>query len=129
METECTSLWISPPASSWSAIGRCTAPRRPARPGRIDAAARQTPAVDVGLAVPATLITAAWQAAGAIHVGAQDIHAADKGAHTGCLSAPMVKDAGAAFTIVGHSECRAGRQESDAEVRGKARRRGGTACR
>lgn len=88
--------------------------------GAIDAAARETPAVDVGVAVPATLITAAWQAAGAIHVGAQDIHAADKGAHTGCLSAPMVKDAGAAFTIVGHSECRAGRQESDAEVRGKA---------
>lgn len=93
----------------------------------IDAAARQTPGVDVGVAVPATLITAAWQAAGAMSVGAQDIHAADKGAHTGCLSAPMVKDAGAAFTIVGHSECRAGRQESDAEVRGKveaARRHG-----
>ena len=33
------------------------------------------------------------QAADALHVGAQDIHAADKGAHTGCLSAPMVKDA------------------------------------
>ncbi|GGL26083.1 MULTISPECIES: triose-phosphate isomerase [Caulobacter] len=88
--------------------------------GAIDAAARETPAVDVGVAVPATLITAAWQTANAIHVGAQDIHPADKGAHTGCLSAPMVKDAGAAFTIVGHSECRAGRQESDDEVRGKA---------
>jgi triosephosphate isomerase len=86
----------------------------------IDTAARETPAVDVGVAVPATLITAAWQAANSIHVGAQDIHAADKGAHTGCLSAPMVKDAGAAFTIVGHSECRAGRRETDAEVRGKA---------
>lgn len=88
--------------------------------GAIDAAARETPTVDVGVAVPATLITAAWQTANAIHVGAQDIHPADKGAHTGCLSAPMVKDAGAAFTIVGHSECRAGRQESDDEVRGKA---------
>jgi triosephosphate isomerase (TIM) len=86
----------------------------------IDAAARQMPAVDVGVAVPATLITAAWQAAGAMSVGAQDIHAADRGAHTGCLSASMVKDAGAAFTIVGHSECRAGRQETDDEVRDKA---------
>jgi triosephosphate isomerase (TIM) len=86
----------------------------------IDAAARRTPAVDVGVAVPATLITVARQTADAVQVGAQDIHAADKGAHTGCLSAPMVKDAGAAFTIVGHSECRAGRQETDAEVRDKA---------
>ena len=95
--------------------------------GAIDAAARRTPAVDVGVAVPATLITVAWQAASALRVGAQDIHAADQGAHTGCLSAPMVKDAGAAFTIVGHSECRAGRQETDAEVRDKveaARRHG-----
>lgn len=88
--------------------------------GAIDAAARQAPAVEVGLAVPATLITAAWQTADSLRVGAQDIHAADHGAHTGCLSAPMVKDAGATFTIVGHSECRAGRRETDAEVRGKA---------
>ena len=43
-----------------------------------------------------------------------------KGAHTGCISAPMLLDAGAALTIVGHSERREAQRESDAEVKAKA---------
>ena len=86
----------------------------------INDAARQYPGVEIGLAVPATLLIPAWQTASAIRVGAQDIHPAEKGAHTGRISAPMVKDAGATFTIVGHSECRADHGDTNDQVRDKA---------
>jgi triosephosphate isomerase len=56
----------------------------------------------------------------AIAVGGQDCHAKVSGAHTGDVSAPMLKDAGATFVIVGHSERRADHGESDAQVRAKA---------
>ncbi len=39
-----------------------------------------------------------------IDIGAQDCHTAQSGAHTGDISAPMVKDTGAKYVIVGHSE-------------------------
>ena len=42
------------------------------------------------------------------------------GAHTGCISAAMLLDAGATLTIVGHSERRQDQHESDADVRAKA---------
>ncbi|HUB97385.1 MAG TPA: triose-phosphate isomerase, partial [Stellaceae bacterium] len=62
-------------------------------------------------------------------LGAQDCHTADKGAHTGDLSAPMLKDAGCRYVIVGHSERRASHGETDAMVRAKgaAARRAGLA--
>jgi triosephosphate isomerase len=41
-----------------------------------------------------------------IQVGAQDIYWEDKGAFTGEVSAPLVKEAGADFVIIGHSERR-----------------------
>jgi triosephosphate isomerase len=53
-------------------------------------------------------------------VGAQDCHAADGGAHTGDISAAMLKDSGADFVIVGHSERRADHGETDADVKAKA---------
>ncbi len=56
---------------------------------------------------------------GAVAVGAQDCHAAAKGAHTGDVSAPMLRDAGARFVILGHSERRADHGESDAAVLAK----------
>ncbi len=52
--------------------------------------------------------------------GGQDCHAAQKGAHTGDVSAEMLRDAGAAYVIVGHSERRADHGESDSEVKAKA---------
>jgi len=55
-----------------------------------------------------------------IHLGAQNCHDAESGAHTGEVSAAMVKSAGASFVIVGHSERRAG-GETDADVVAKAR--------
>ena len=54
-----------------------------------------------------------------IHLGAQNCHTAESGAHTGEVSAGMVKSAGASFVIVGHSERRAS-GETDANVAAKA---------
>ena len=42
------------------------------------------------------------------------------GAHTGCVSAAMLVDAGATVTIIGHSERRAAQHEQDADIRLKA---------
>ncbi len=42
-----------------------------------------------------------------LRVGAQSVSAHKEGAHTGEISASMLKNAGASFVIVGHSECRA----------------------
>ncbi|THD35156.1 MAG: triose-phosphate isomerase [Sphingomonas sp.] len=86
----------------------------------IAAAAAANPDVDVAVAVPATLIAPAHARVPGLSIGAEDIHAADKGAHTGCVSAAMVKEAGASFTLVGHSERRADQHETDADVKGKA---------
>lgn len=55
-----------------------------------------------------------------IELGAQDCHAAESGAHTGDISAAMLRDAGCGSVIVGHSERRSDHGESDAEVRAKA---------
>lgn len=44
----------------------------------------------------------------------------EAGAHTGCLSAEMLSDAGAVLTIIGHSERRAAEHEQDSDIRAKA---------
>src|SRR3954453_15974984 len=76
--------------------------------------------VDVALCVPAILIERAARAVPGFAIGGQDVHHAEKGAHTGCTSALMLLDAGATLTIVGHSERRDAQRESDAEVKAKA---------
>lgn len=86
----------------------------------IGAVAAAHPAVEVGLCLPATLISAAAGKAGAAFIGAQDCHAKQSGAHTGCLSAAMLKEAGAAQVIVGHSERRTDQHETSADVAAKA---------
>ena len=86
----------------------------------IAAGAARCAQVDVGLCLPATLIERAARAVPGFPIGAQDVHSAAKGAHTGCVSASMLADAGAVMAIVGHSERREAQQESDAEVRAKA---------
>ena len=52
--------------------------------------------------------------------GAEDVHEADSGAHTGCVSAAMVAEAGARFAIVGHSERRADQHETSHDAWAKA---------
>jgi len=54
-----------------------------------------------------------------VAVGGQDCHAAHHGAHTGDISAAMLRDAGATFVIVGHSERRTQHGENDAAVLAK----------
>ena len=87
-----------------------------------DAAAGAPDHVEVGIAPPFTLVAAAVEAAKGrpLAIGGQDCHAAASGAHTGCIAAPMLADAGCSFVIVGHSERRADCHESDADVRAKA---------
>ncbi|HSX57504.1 MAG TPA: triose-phosphate isomerase, partial [Sphingomonas sp.] len=104
-------------AGNWKMHGLITA--LPEIEGIAQAAA-VNPGVDVALCLPATLIAPAVTVAARMPVGGQDCHAADQGAHTGCISAPMLKEAGAALTIVGHSERRADQGETDADVKGKA---------
>ncbi len=86
----------------------------------IAAAADGNPGLDVAICPPFTLIAPAVAAAPGLSIGAQDVHMAEKGAHTGCISAAMLKEAGARLAIVGHSERRADNHETDAEVRAKA---------
>jgi triosephosphate isomerase len=86
----------------------------------IAAAAKNYPHVDVALCVPAILIERAARVVPGFAIGGQDVHHAEKGAHTGCTSAAMLLDAGASLTIVGHSERRDAQRESEAEVRAKA---------
>ena len=78
-------------------------------------------ATDVMICPPATLVLplAARAHTSKLIVGAQDCHAKASGAHTGDISAEMLKDAGARAVIVGHSERRADHGEADAVVRAK----------
>ena len=70
---------------------------------------------------PATLVGAVAEAVGdAVMVGGQDCHWLESGAHTGDVSAAMLRDAGAGWVIVGHSERRADHGETDPVVRRKA---------
>ena len=71
---------------------------------------------------PATLVRTVADAVkgSGLLVGGQNCHAKASGAHTGDISAEMLKDAGATCVIVGHSERRSDCGESDAVVRAKA---------
>lgn len=86
----------------------------------IGAAAQAHGAVDVAICPPFTLIAPAIARAPGLPIGAQDCHGKPAGAHTGCVSAAMLAEAGAKLAIVGHSERRSDQHETSAEVRGKA---------
>lgn len=47
------------------------------------------------------------------HLAGQTLHEQPKGAYTGEVSATMLTSVGASFVIIGHSECRRYRQESN----------------
>jgi triosephosphate isomerase len=78
-------------------------------------------AVDMLVCPPATLIRmAANTAAGRLEIGGQNCAPEICGAHTGDISAEMLKDAGASAVLVGHSERRQDHGETDALVANKA---------
>jgi triosephosphate isomerase (TIM) len=72
---------------------------------------------------PATLLMAVARICegSSVALGGQNCHAEASGAFTGDISAEMLKDAGASYVILGHSERRAGHHETDKIVRAKAK--------
>jgi triosephosphate isomerase len=92
---------------------------RAARAFVADFLARFTPRVDRTLVLfpPAISVHAVVTARADrtdIKVGVQNIHSEEKGAFTGETSAPMARDAGAEYVLVGHSERRHVFGETDA---------------
>jgi triosephosphate isomerase (TIM) len=57
----------------------------------------------------------------AVGLGGQDLHWEDRGAFTGEISGPMLKDTGCDFVVIGHSERRQYFGETDATVHQKVR--------
>jgi len=55
-----------------------------------------------------------------VQLGAQDVHWDERGAHTGEISAAMLRDLGCRYVIVGHSERRAAAYDTDESVQRKA---------
>src|SRR5271168_228120 len=98
----------------FASLGEIEAMRRAADTGEAGEA-------ELAVCPPATLLAqAAWKIRGGkLSLGAQDCHPEPSGAFTGDISAPMLKDAGAAYVIVGHSERRTMHNETDALVRAK----------
>jgi triosephosphate isomerase len=79
------------------------------------------PAARVAICPPATLLyrMAELLAGSGVAVGGQDCRAEPYGAFTGCVSAEMLVDAGAALVILGHSERRFYFGETSADVAAK----------
>jgi triosephosphate isomerase len=98
-----------------ASLGEVSTIRRAAEAGAVGQA-------QLVICLPATLLSdaAVLLDGGPVALGAQDCHPEESGAHTGGISAAMLKDAGASFVIVGHSERRAACGESDALICAKA---------
>jgi triosephosphate isomerase len=79
--------------------------------------------VEIVLAAPFTALHAAAEAARNSNIGlaAQDLYWEQEGAFTGEVSGPMVREAGAEFVVIGHSERRTLFGETDDGVNRKAK--------
>ncbi|MBR3307283.1 MAG: triose-phosphate isomerase [Lachnospiraceae bacterium] len=80
--------------------------------------------VDVVYCVPAIDIVPVAEAVKGsnVHVGAENFYIEDKGAFTGEISAPMLKDAGVEYIIIGHSERRDIFSENDVLINAKVKK-------
>ncbi|WP_034994989.1 triose-phosphate isomerase [Beijerinckia mobilis] len=79
--------------------------------------------IEVVVCPPFTLLAAAavlCEGSG-VGLGGQDCHTESKGAFTGDIAPPMLKDAGAAYVILGHSERRLFHGESNALIHDKVK--------
>jgi triosephosphate isomerase len=70
---------------------------------------------------PAIFVARDALAGSAIGWGGQDLHADDRGAHTGDVSGAMLADLGSRYVEMGHSERRRDHGETDGQVGGKVR--------
>ncbi len=75
--------------------------------------------VEIVLCPPFTALAAVSPKlkAGRVHLGAQDVHWENSGAFTGAVSAPMLREYGVHYVIVGHSERREYFGDTDLTVR------------
>jgi triosephosphate isomerase len=91
--------------------------------GQLRGLVRDVPSVDIVIAPPFTAVAAAAEAVkgSAISVAAQNMHWEREGAFTGEVSAGMVREAGATFVIIGHSERRTLFGETNESVNKKTR--------
>lgn len=85
--------------------------------------ANTAPGADVAVCPPFVFLSevAAALQGSAITVGSQDISVQAQGAFTGEVAGPMIREAGAKYAIVGHSERRSYHAESDQLVADKAK--------
>lgn len=90
---------------------------------RAIAAGMQQAACDVALCVPAPYLAQVQmlRAGSKLDLGAQDVSQHAQGAYTGEVSAPMLREFGVRYAIVGHSERRQYHGETDALVAEKAK--------
>ena len=102
-------------AANWKMHGDLSWASKPAAFDALYPAAERTH-LDVLICPPTTLLSSLSTE---VIRGGQDCHAQVKGAHTGNVSAEMLKDAGASYVIVGHSERRA-EGDTDVDVHAKA---------
>lgn len=88
----------------------------------VSAASDHAGSADLLICPPFTLLSDAVSKAGSapLSMGGQDCHVNEKGAHTGDVSAEMLKDVGCSYAIVGHSERRADHGEPSSLVQAKA---------
>jgi len=85
--------------------------------------AATAPRADVAVCPPVVFLADVAEAlkGSAIGFGAQDLSVQAQGAYTGEVSGPMLREFGARYAIVGHSERRAYHAESDQIVADKAK--------
>ena len=85
--------------------------------------ATTAPNADVAVCPPCVFLADVADAlqGSAIAVGTQDISAQTQGAYTGEVAGPMIREFGATYAIVGHSERRSYHAESDQLVADKAK--------
>lgn len=102
-------------AGNWKMNGTLAEARQRARAVRAGVSGVTT---DVALLPPTVHLSAVAVelADGRVWLGGQDASEHDAGAHTGEVSAAMLRDAGCRLVLVGHSERRHGLGESDALV-------------